>query len=93
MQLPPLENAPEAPVAGAEKVTLAPETGLPNWSTSWTSRPVPNAVLTGALWPLPATMVMVSFVVLAVIVTAVEPQLLDGPLSALTVQVPAASPP
>ena len=83
---------PEAPLAGAEKVTLAPETGLPNWSTSWTWRAVPKAAPTVALWLFPATIVMLSPVVLAVIVTGVEPQF-DEPLSALTVQVPAASSP
>ena len=42
--LPPEQAAktPEAPVAGAAKVTFTLGTGLPNWSTSSTSRAVPN---------------------------------------------------
>ena len=52
-------------MAGAVKVTVAPETGLLNWSTSWTTSGLANAVLTVALWGLPETMVKVSPVVLA----------------------------
>ena len=30
-------KVPEAPLAGGVKVTVTPETGLPYWSTSWTT--------------------------------------------------------
>ena len=92
--LPPAQVAkvPEAPLEGAPKVTLTPGTGLPNWSTSRTSSCVAKAALVGALWLLPATMVMLSFVVLAVTVTELEPQLFE-PFRAVTVQLPAASSP
>ena len=79
---------PEAPLAGAEKVTLAPETGLPNWSTSWTWRAVPKAAPTVALWLFPATMVMLSPVVLATTVGDAVPQVAVSFL-AVMVGVPA----
>ena len=47
---------PEAPLAGAVKVTVAPVTGLPNWSTSWTTSGMAKAVPTVALWGVPETM-------------------------------------
>jgi hypothetical protein len=49
-------TVPLAPVvAGAVKVTAAPEMGLLLASVTYTARPVGNFVSTWADWPLPAT--------------------------------------
>src|SRR5580704_9803892 len=37
VRVPLFANVPEPPLAGAVKVTVAPLTGLPNWSRSWTT--------------------------------------------------------
>ena len=49
-----LEKVPEAPLAGAVKVTVAPETGLPYWSVTVATSGLVKAVLTVALWPCPS---------------------------------------
>ena len=84
---------PEARVAGAEKVTFMPGTGLANWSTIATSRAVPNTVPTVALWPLPATMVMVSPLVWAVMATVAVPQVAAPFLAVMRVEAEAFSSP
>jgi hypothetical protein len=53
----PLTNVPLAPVAGAVKVTLTPETGLPLLSCTVACSAVPNAVLIVALCGVPAVAV------------------------------------
>ena len=62
-------KVPEAPLAGAVKVTVTPETRLPYWSTSLTTSGLEKAAATVALWPLPETRLRVSPVVLAVLVS------------------------
>ena len=47
-------KVPDAPVAGAVNVTVAPETGFPYESTTWAFNAVPNAVATVADWFDPA---------------------------------------
>ena len=49
-----------APEPGAVKFTVADGTTLPNESCTSTSRAVPNAVATVALWPSPETIVAVA---------------------------------
>ena len=73
-----LAKVPEAPLAGAVKVTVAPVTGLLNWSTSWTTSGAPKAVPTVVFWGLPETIVRVSPVVLAVLVRAKFTVLVPG---------------
>ena len=51
-------NVPLAPEAGAVKVTLAPETGLPLASVTVATSGLLNALLTWALWPPPDVGVM-----------------------------------
>ena len=52
------ENAPEAPLAGAVKVTLAPGTTLLNWSRTVAVIVVPKAVLTVVLCGVPEVALM-----------------------------------
>jgi hypothetical protein len=54
----PLPKVPEAPEAGAVKVTVAPDTALPAESLTVAVRPVAKAVATGALCPDPPVAVM-----------------------------------
>ena len=82
---------PEAPLAGALKVTLAPETGLPYASVTVASSGLVKPVLTSVDCPDPE----VATIVLgkpAVTVTGVEPQLLE-PFAALMDHDPTASSP
>src|SRR5438270_5268559 len=58
MVLVAFENAPDAPLAGAVKVTLAPATRLLNWSRTVAVMVVPNAVLTVALCGVPVVVLM-----------------------------------
>jgi len=69
--LPPeqLAKVPEAPDAGAVKVTTMFGTGLPKLSTMFTPSAVEKAPPTVALWLLPAVIVIVSLVVAAVFVS------------------------
>jgi len=62
-------KVPEAPEAGAVKVTEAFGTGLPYWSATRTSKVVEKAVPTVVVWLLPCTIVIESLVVLAVFVS------------------------
>src|SRR5438309_1717690 len=52
------ENAPEAPLAGAVKVTLAFGTTLLNWSYTVAVMVVPKAVLTVVLCGVPEVVLM-----------------------------------
>src|ERR1700722_9165235 len=69
--LPPeqVPKVPEAPEAGAVKVTTMFGTGFPKASTILTPRAAGYAAPTVTLWLLPAVMVMLSLVVAAVLVS------------------------
>ena len=86
MQLPPLAKVTEAPLEGAEKVTLAPDTSLPNWSVTVATSGLVKAVLTWADCPEPELSVMVAGGP-AVMVGVAAPQALD-PFLAVMVGVP-----
>lgn len=51
----PLANVPEAPDDGAVKVTVAPETGLPDESVTSATSPEAKGAPTVADWPDPDT--------------------------------------
>jgi hypothetical protein len=55
----PLTKVPLAPLAGALKVTLAPEIGFPWASVTLADRVWAKAVLTGALWGVPLVALIV----------------------------------
>ena len=84
-------KVPEAPLAGGVKVTVTPETKLPYWSTSLTTRGAEKAVLTVVFWGVPETRLRVSPVVLAVLVSVAVPEIV--PFVAVMVGVPAVSSP
>jgi hypothetical protein len=54
-----LAKVPEAPLAGAVKVTVAPLTGLLNWSVTVATSGLAKAEATVALWGLPDVTVIV----------------------------------
>ena len=76
----------EAPLAGAEKVTLAPGTGLPNASVTVVASGLVKPVLTSVDCPEPELSVMVAGGP-TVIVSGAVPQVLV-PFLAVTVGVP-----
>src|SRR5436190_40104 len=66
-----LENAPEAPLGGAVKVTLAPGTTLLNWSYTVAVIVVPKAVLTVVLCGVPLVAVMLFAAAVVTVTVAV----------------------
>src|SRR2546421_11973457 len=56
----PLLKVPLAPLPGAAKVTLAPDTGLPKASLTVTTSGAAKAVVTVALWGVPDVAAMLA---------------------------------
>jgi hypothetical protein len=54
----PLLKVPLAPLEGAVKVTEAPDTGLPYWSSTVTTSGAPKAAPTAALCGVPEVALM-----------------------------------
>src|SRR5438046_896857 len=68
---------------GAVKVTVAPMTGLPNWSVTVACKLVANAVFTVVLWGVPAVAAIVALAASAVLVR-LKLAGVKAPLPALT---------